>query len=479
MDVVGWYPRLMPQTQQKGVALLDVYHEEQLLGMLVVSRETNSMGRNYKVLRSHVELFKMIEDTRSEERRFHEIIAPHHSQKLRFDLDISECTDPGDNLAAFGEMLKDRVITATLRLLREMGETPDIERDLSIYTSHRCDKRSYHIIFHKYCHTCSEDSRYFYNLVLSMLEPGIPYQKYIDHGIYNRYASLRMLWCHKLSEPLRPKRWLANFSYLGTKYSTTLPLVSKSERHRNLQILSLSLVTFTSCCKFLPSYQQEVAKSIPEIEIAPQQLQDVGKILQGFDPALEVTGCRGGLLLLKRNAPSWCPICNREHHAENPYAWISNEQVYYNCRRAPRDFKLLLGTITSPETSPSPVENDKCEEVKLTAEVTTAAAGESVIREMEYNQYKKYKKAVTLEDEVETPEPQLENPSESGSTNATAVQQKYSRIPISKTTERRRREIAKERGAEKLGTNVATLQNLKFQIAAHEVRSKCTANMEK
>ena len=50
--------------------------------------------------------------------------------------------------------------------------------------------------------------------------------------------------------------------------------------------------------------------------------------------------------MLKRNAKSYCPICNRDHQTENPYMFILGGKVYWDCRRSEGTAaKLLVGYL--------------------------------------------------------------------------------------------------------------------------------------
>ena len=62
--------------------------------------------------------------------------------------------------------------------------------------------------------------------------------------------------------------------------------------------------------------------------------------------------------MLKRIKPSRCKICCRVHEHENPYLLIIGDErkVYFQCRRAPEDRKLLLGKLKPDSTNVKEVE---------------------------------------------------------------------------------------------------------------------------
>jgi len=281
------------------------------------------------------------------QRCYHEVILPSAPQKPRFDLDISsESVPSGIELAEYSERVKDHVITVMLQILTEMGYETSLERDLSVYSSHRRDKRSYHLIFHHYCHSSTTEALALYQMVIERTEAS--YHHLIDRGIYNRYGSLRLLWCHKREEPSRPKRWNISYRYRGARYHTKLPMPAKDEEHLNIMALSLSLVTFTSGCVFLPPLMVEKPVQYQIQDLHPLEVEQLHQMIMKFDSMLELVSTRGTLLQLKRNGSSYCPLCLRVHHAENPYGWVNNGEVYYNCRRASHGTKYLIGILSPP-----------------------------------------------------------------------------------------------------------------------------------
>jgi hypothetical protein len=59
-----------------------------------------------------------------------------------------------------------------------------------------------------------------------------------------------------------------------------------------------------------------------------------------YDPPIEcnfpVIGIEDNKINLKRLYPSYCPVCDRVHENQNPFIYINESRIYWNCRRAGR-----------------------------------------------------------------------------------------------------------------------------------------------
>lgn len=359
MEIRRWYPRLVTATSTEvtgnsysslrgGRALYDDYTSSELRGKLVVSYETDRGTRVYTLCNSHADLYRLVKETPEVERRYHEITPQNSTQKPRFDIDIHrDDLPPGVELEAFGELVKDRVITAVASLLLERGITLDLRGDVGLYTSHGPLKRSFHVIIHGYSHPTSLEALAFYELVHQRLPGGSG--RYVDRGVYSSNSSLRLLWSHKLND-VRLKRWQATYNYLGSRLETSLPQVPRDDDHLNLIVLGLSLITFTSGCQMLPPFALVKPRhNLVEAEMDTTTLEEAAQLLQTrFGVTFEVESTKGSLIALRRLQPSYCDVCQRLHQGDNPYMWVVGDILYFHCRRAPREQRQLLGRLSNP-----------------------------------------------------------------------------------------------------------------------------------
>lgn len=398
---IRWFPCLVRRPDDtktpKHCIVTECYTKDELSRKVIMSQEikkTNA-SRRYAVFESHIDLYTMIKNCQDKDKCFHEVFISGSYQKPRFDIDIKEKemiedekvqnllnsisdndNSSEDKLALFGHYVKDRVIDATIEVLTRDGIVVDLTKNIIVCSSHGISgdtrKASYHIIIDGYMHIGEEEARAFFEEVMKVLDEN-PQEKeainrYIDHGVYNKNQTFRLLWNHKMDDTSRVKRLEQEFTYNGDVYCHNFPSEAKNVDHFNIMILEACMVTFTSHCDMLPPYASDDKKVWDtDIKVDDTQTQEAYELLKkkiletdyithdGMgelrhrlnssrvsdfentyhpDIPFRVRSVRGTLIVLERTRPSWCSVCNYIHDKMDPIMFIINGSVYFDCRRS-------------------------------------------------------------------------------------------------------------------------------------------------
>lgn len=376
-----WYFRLVPKRRpgtKRARALMEDYPLNSLVNHMVVCFTPDTIpGRDglfraqdgdfmriYAYFDSYLEFFEYMMKFEPSDRAFYEIIFGELPQKPHFDVDIAYAEFlklyPGEDFDSTAAFIKDTVIAGCMQVLAERSITIDMSRDVLLYSSHGPQKQSFHIVLNNHCHDGNEEARAFYDEVvkkISILTNG-KYLKFIDSGVYSPRQQFRLVGCQKVLSG-RPKIFYERFTYNQTEYTHTYSDDVTEITMKKLTIMYESLVSFVSGCKFLPSW-------VPPKQGSDQELQDTPDLDDGVvknclvmmkhkikDSPFSVREVQGNMILLQRNAPSWCPICTNSpepHEKEHPYILIVEGKVYWDCRRRSPDSKrLFLGYLAYKE----------------------------------------------------------------------------------------------------------------------------------
>lgn len=369
-----WYFRLVsgkPGEYHRSRALMDDYSLNQIAEHLVICftphtipgqkkpflTQDGSQGRIYAFFDSYLEFYHYMQLFAHNERAFFEVAFGELPQKPHFDIDIdhdnfTSCF-PGEDIDVAAETLREAVIRGCIEVLNEQGVNLHLECDMLIYSSHGPNKRSYHIVINNKCHDGNNEAKAFYEAVVSKVTiyTGGKYRgcNFIDRGVYSPRQQFRIVGCQKCGSN-RPKVFYEQFTYQGKSYTHRYNEDVTDLTIKKLTIVYESLLSFTSGCIYLPSLvpvkavnYQQLGDKVDLDENAINQCLKMLKEKMDYCP-FTVKEVRGHLILLKRNAPSHCPICNKAdpHEKEHPYMYIIQGKVYWDCRRAPSDAKKLF-----------------------------------------------------------------------------------------------------------------------------------------
>lgn len=299
--------------------------------------------RLYTVFDSYIDFVTYMLNTNNWS--FYEVILGQHSQKPHFDIDI-DIEEFKDNYPGFDHILSFRnIYDSTITAIKEVindDTSFSLERDLLIFSSNGKNKLSYHIIVNNWMHFNNMEAREFYDQVLVKTKELTDHKfddhihKYVDRNVYGTKQQFRTIGSRKLGSD-RVKIFHNEFMYNGHKYTHT----DDSEEHNNdvlklYKIVSDSLISFTSGCKWVPI-------EVTERKYSSNRLKDeqLDKYIdysiklsdEKFGDIFTFDTIQNGEIRFKRKCASYCQLCQRIHDKQNPYIVVSNDNMYWHCRQ--------------------------------------------------------------------------------------------------------------------------------------------------
>ena len=349
--------------------------------------------RIYALFDSYLEYFSYMQKFPQEERAFYEIIFGEIPQKPHFDIDIdADKLDPKDDLDYVANTLVEYLITACIDVLKHTLTPLNIEKDVLIYSSNSDTKRSYHVVLNNKCHDGHKEAKAFYDAIITKIKEYVgphinfsslhsqnffddeishsrnieeivtpservmdqkispKYIEFIDRSVYSPRQQFRIVGCQKYGSD-RVKIFHEYFDYLGKHYNHKFSEDVTNPAMKSLTIIYESLVSFISGCTYIVSMipekkleytQQRKEKTTINIDsILVNQCMALLKQKMENSP-FSVIGINEHMILLKRHAPSFCPICSKTHENENPFLYIISNKLYWDCRRCSNDVKKLF-----------------------------------------------------------------------------------------------------------------------------------------
>lgn len=286
-----WYYRLLPQ--EDGSGLLDAYLAQDLDDRLIIC--LGVWTRLFTVVDSVEELEDLIDRIPEEKRCLYEVIDGMRRQRPRFDIDAPRTVE-------------DQFVPILLGALNSIDIAKQ-GRPL-IFSSHDSHKISYHVVLNGVYHNNSSEARQFYERVMERIDE--QYRPYFDHAVYSSRQQFRIMGCRKFNTNR------VKIPVSGTpRLEDTLVSITKDD----------DLWIETVQKRVSPTTQRQVTSD--EVERAMCLLEE-----HGHEPGVfQVANVQGGLVSLKRMRASFCPVCERLHDAENPYMVITNNYLYWYCRR--------------------------------------------------------------------------------------------------------------------------------------------------
>ena len=315
--------------------------------------------RLFTLFEDYLEFYKYNLSYKPEYRCFFETILGEKAQKPHFDIDI-DITDENRNMNF--EEVKDILIDNIILTLLKFDVKLSLNKDIILCTSHREDKRSYHIIINNYSHANNEEAKYFYEMVTCNIP--IEYKKYMDEKVYSSLQQFRILGSRKFDKN-NTKVFQETWNYRNQTIKYMYPVYVESSSHKEILQLAASLVTETSSCSMLPILVPEKVNkrfddpnwtgiTKEEAENALQMLADMNSIsCKDSNFPFFFEDIEDHFVILKRRYASSCRVCERIHEKENPYLFIVGNQktIWFDCRRSNNNKKLFVGKLY-PEREP-------------------------------------------------------------------------------------------------------------------------------
>ena len=331
----------------------------------------HEIKRLFAFFDSHVEIYEYLQKFETHNRCFYEVIFGELPQKPHFDIDVnSEDILPGDDMNYVARLLCDSVVLSCQEQLLEMGVVLDFSRDLLMYSSNGENKKSYHIVINNACHSNNKEAEAFYFLVMQKVKQRGPerYSFCVDPKVYSRKQQFRMIGCTKAGAA-RQKIFLESFWIGECEYKHVYDEDVTEPGMLILTMIRESLVSFVSGCSFLPNllkentYHRYESEDMEEDQVGEcmKLLKGNGELCRGGTCPFSFISMKGSIISLKRERPSFCPLCNKTHQHENPYILTTQSRVIWNCRRRPPGSDgLLLGFLSSPgQQAPLVVEREQ------------------------------------------------------------------------------------------------------------------------
>ena len=377
-----WYYLLVRKPETRGKVLMDDYNIADISRHIVVcftpdflpgstvpfKNKKGDPRRIYAFFDSYLELYDYIERFDENLRAFYEIIFGELHQKPHFDIDISqEDIDqfyPKEHMNDIANVVLDAVIQSCKEVLTEVSVNLDIEKDLLLYTSHSDKKKSYHIVINNKCHNGNKEAEAFYKAIMVKFRviTNNKYSCFVDAKVYSPRQQFRLINCQKQNSG-RPKLFRPNFPFRLVQYEHIYTENTDNDQLKERCKFYESLVSFTSGCMILPSFIPITNSNSISLSILPDISDSIvdrcmkllhitmDKILEGYCPrTFSYKYTKGHIICLNRHRGTYCTMCRKTHDAEQPFMFITNGKVYFDCRRTdqynPGCPKLFLGYLT-------------------------------------------------------------------------------------------------------------------------------------
>jgi hypothetical protein len=275
-----------------------------------VSMDWNHEDKNIKIFTSfnnYIEFYYY--QQKFSERNFYEVI--RGSQKLHFDID---CKDED-------EKLLDNIISQLSLAINKLLKDPLILVYKSMNKNNTQTKKSAHIIVDRYFHNDHHEAKTFYHMVLDNIDESL--RVYVDPCVYSSVQQFRLLGSSKIN-------------------SDRVKILVNRQDGDDLDNFRMSLVTYTKRCSHIPlsvktrKVKKSTAISNKDIDV-DRVYQIVKSHVKNFN--FDIHNVYNGIINLKNKGKYLCSICNRVHEHENPYIMLSNNKIYYVCRRAQTEGK--------------------------------------------------------------------------------------------------------------------------------------------
>lgn len=280
-------------------------------------------NRMFSIFNDYFEFKNFLKNFEPLDRCFHEIIPGDARQKMRYDIDMKNVT------LEFAEFVKDDLLTACYETFQELcGVTLMINQDILIYTSHSEQKMSYHVIIDNYYFRDHNECKKVYNYTISKLSDR-SYSCFIDHAVYSSMQSFRIVNCTKLGQD-RFKILNEQFSFRGQIINHEF---TTKGFYENL-VLAHSLISYTHDCTFLKTKTLFEKVYTNYGDLSQHVIDQIEEKMSHGNFRVRKDGINGNIVNLDKTEVYYCEICKDNHHSENPYLVVENENVYWFCRRA-------------------------------------------------------------------------------------------------------------------------------------------------
>jgi hypothetical protein len=377
-----WYPFLNKQEDPKnrGKALYENVVVEK--NNIIICQKLKYLS--FTCFPNYLDFVKyMLIETPEELRCFYELIPGNSPQKPYFDIEFftsKSISEPEyvDGHLVLPENEADEAIRELVQLIQ--NELPPLSSNKShilVFTSHKDDKRSYHIVVEGFHFSDNKSNKLFSEKIRKNMKQS--WQGIIDTSMYKSMQQFRISGCCK-HETSRFKVISKELTVNGITKSSKgwIPkLEPESENHKALLLIEASLITQVSGSQMLPALLDDKEQSSEFLKSGERKEYSEffeplssENIKEALTLCYKVAGLEYGdsrfpysymrtvedngessIILLKRRFASMCRICNRPHENENPFLIIAgiDRDIYLDCRRNEKGKKFYVGKLGPSE----------------------------------------------------------------------------------------------------------------------------------
>ena len=284
---------------------------------------------------------------------FFEIIPGDRPYKFFFDIDLAVTQDRDISYHFMTELL-----LVVERNWKKFFQKDFTSKDILLYSSHSESwidgkkKMSWHIVFPEIIVQNCQVADFVAKEMIEGLESALV--DYVDMSVYSRTRQMRLIFCVKHGSD-RIKLPCKNWQFGKFTGEQTLPDVSKLPDEVDKHWILFSHMFRESCISYV-GQKTVTIQMTEEMKIRNDTLYNITDELPNF-PNLQppegfrFDGKRGNLIELRREKPSYCDLCCREHEHENAILiWFPNSGIMrYYCWRAKGTGKKSIIYARFPE----------------------------------------------------------------------------------------------------------------------------------
>lgn len=312
-----------------------------------VCNEGNSY-KEFAVFRTPLTLYDHCLTLPDDQRCLYEIIRANLYQKFYLDIDMGLCETSKEfdhdreQKIAIAKQIPSYAIDCIIKIKPEIKRT-----DILVFTSHAEDKRSFHIVVDRWCVSSAKNNRKFFDAFMQHIP--VPWRQYFDASMYKSLQNFRLYMSTKVG-----KNRMKIFSLLDSPWK---PDNNVDPIECNRQVFLASIITRTDNCILLPFEEDEEVKEFNEVELLESEIPKLMIIIKNMPYArcFTISERKNNLVVMRRLAPNFCKVCDRQHDGENPYITVcSSGDVMFDCRRNSDKIRVKIGNINDIEIENKP-----------------------------------------------------------------------------------------------------------------------------
>lgn len=260
--------------------------------------------------------------------------------KFFLDLDIDHKLDEHNAILS-------EAIQTSIDVFDDLCDLELRPEDFVVCSSHRADKKSYHVILPKFKFATKDELKF----VVKAIHSNMPtYSEFLDHGIYTKGRQFRIINCYKLG---KDNKKVINHTWMFNDEEIQLELLNEGDVPFEVVELEATLISHTPDCDLVQAkgYNVKEDREITEVNLTDGEISKVDSIIMEYiGDDFEIKEHKGSFVNLVRKRPTLCEVCNRTHDSENPYITVTKSAsatfVRFCCRRSPES--VIIGRINHP-----------------------------------------------------------------------------------------------------------------------------------